>query len=132
MKTVLFMFVALWAAPAWAAVEVVSISPVAKPVVKAASRTYPIRNSFWSGCDGWRHLTVGPHKGKFDEVWLQSLSNKELQSLHSDDHEGRVKWDYAVRGPGTVAAAGDGCPDGNCPTAGRVPRGGRLRAALGR
>lgn len=59
---------------------------------------YPTRRSLWSGCGSWKHLTQGEHRGKFDPTWLQGLSWNELQSLHSDDHEGRVKWQYVVRG----------------------------------
>ena len=59
---------------------------------------YPLRNRYWTGCDNWRHMTEGPHRGKFDPTWLKSLSKAELQSLHADDHEGKVNWNYAVRG----------------------------------
>ena len=104
---------------------------------------YPIRaaSTWWSGCDGWRHLTQGDHAGLFDPNWLASLSNEEIQSLHSDHHEKRVNWDRVLR-PSTApavavastprprAAAGPlvvethrrhrrrergGCPDGLCP-----------------
>lgn len=59
---------------------------------------YPTRGGLWSGCGSWKHLTQGEHRGKFDPTWLQGLSWNELQSLHSDDHDGRVKWQYVVRG----------------------------------
>lgn len=99
---------------------------------------YPIRNGWWTGCDGWRHMTQGVHAGKYDPAWLQALSWDELQSLHSDDHEGRVKQSYVNRyaKPAPVAAlssaspaprkkrSGAGfvrqqfyCPSGNCPWA---------------
>lgn len=55
---------------------------------------YPVRGSWWSGCRSWQHLTTGPHAGKFDSAYLQKLSWEELQSLHSDSHEGRTKWQY--------------------------------------
>src|SRR6185369_16767785 len=58
---------------------------------------YPVRGNWWTGCGSWRHLTQGEHAGKFDSRWLQSLSGAEIQSLHSDDHDGRVKWQYVVR-----------------------------------
>jgi hypothetical protein len=38
------------------------------------------------------HLAQGQHK--FPMEWLKTLSQAELTALHSDDHEGRVKWDY--------------------------------------
>jgi len=28
--------------------------------------------------------------------WLDSLTREELHALHSDDHEGKVNWDFAV------------------------------------
>lgn len=82
---------------------------------------YPLRSSYWSGCPNWTHLTVGPHRGKFDSEWLKGLSNPELQSLHADDHEGRVKWDFVVRGEGSAAKAPamQNCPPGGCPPSGR-------------
>lgn len=55
---------------------------------------YPIRGSWWTGCSSYRHLLTGPHAGKFDAKYLQSLNWEELQSLHSDDHSGTVKWQY--------------------------------------
>jgi len=75
---------------------------VTKPSVVATR--YPIRGSWWTGCSDWRHLTQGEHAGKFDHNWLRSLSNSEVQSLHSDDHENRVKWQYVVRGSGTSSS----------------------------
>lgn len=47
-------------------------------------------------CDGWHHLLESPHAHyNFDPKWLKSLSNDEIQSLHSDAHENRVNWNYA-------------------------------------
>lgn len=82
---------------------------------------YPTRGKLWSGCGGWQHLASGQHAGKFDPAWLQSLSNAELQALHSDDHEGRVKWEYVVRGAGKAPAKSGGCPGGICPTVNSFP-----------
>lgn len=45
----------------------------------------------------WQHLTGGPHRGKFSESWLKTLPRDELNALHSDDHEGTVKWEFVVR-----------------------------------
>lgn len=87
---------------------------------------YPLRSKWWSGCSGWQHLTTGQHAGKFDTDWLKGLSHQEIQSLHSDDHEGKVKWDSVVRGTSSTAKAKQSdCPGGNCPT-GRQRRFGRL------
>ena len=58
---------------------------------------YPLRASLWSGCNSYEHMLSGQHAGKFDSQWVRSLSWDELQSLHSDDHEGRVNWNYARR-----------------------------------
>lgn len=70
------------------------------PKVEAPKRVhYPVRGNFWTGCPDWTHLTKGVHAGKFDKNWLASLSWEELQSLHSDDHEGNVKWNSVVRCP---------------------------------
>ena len=33
---------------------------------------------------------------------MKSLTDPELESLHSDDHEGRVKWDYIPRATATA------------------------------
>jgi hypothetical protein len=70
-----------------------------KALPKAKDIKYPLREHFWSGCPDWRHLTSGIHAGKFDSGWLKTLSWEELQSLHSDDHEGHVQWKYVVRCP---------------------------------
>lgn len=45
----------------------------------------------------WRHLTSGDHAGKFSSAWLQTLSQSEVEQLHADDHENKVKWAYVVR-----------------------------------
>ena len=118
-------------APVQAGVRIVSVGPPkpAAPIVQAAPVriAYPLRRSWWSGCGSWQHLTVGEHRGKFDHAWLASLTWSEVQSLHSDDHEGRVKWKYVVR-PAAAAAPVQrvqGCPNGQCPT-GRVGLFGRL------
>lgn len=66
---------------------------VLQPSTPQASH-YPVRGNWWSGCRNWTHLTKGVHAGKFNSAYLQSLSWEELQSLHSDTHEGRTKWQY--------------------------------------
>ncbi len=84
---------------------------------------YPLRSRWWSGCGSWRHLTIGEHAGKFDHAWLAQLSNAELQSLHSDDHDRRVKWDYVIRGSAAAkppVGSSSGCPNGLCPGQSRV------------
>lgn len=60
---------------------------------------YPVRPSrtWWSGCHSWVHLNSGEHRGKFNPDWLRRLDWPELQSLHSDDHDNRTKWQYVVR-----------------------------------
>jgi len=65
---------------------------------------YPTTNkSIWrlNGGKGpkptWKHLTEGEHKGKFDTAWLQTLSDAEINALHADDHEHKVKWANVVR-----------------------------------
>lgn len=69
-------------------VHLLQVSP------KVARTGYPIRGSWWTGCSSWTHLTQSVHTGKFPNSWLQTLTNQEVQSLHSDDHEHRVQWQY--------------------------------------
>ena len=51
----------------------------------------------------WKHLTQGDHAGKFDPSWLRTLSQAELEALHSDHHDElkygtkKVHWNYVVR-----------------------------------
>lgn len=66
---------------------------------------YPLRARWWSHPGPSTHenlvlhLSTGEHVGKFDSRWLATLSVAQLESLHSDDHEGRVDWTYAQRPP---------------------------------
>ncbi len=105
------------------------------PIVKQAVTVgYPVRpkKEWWyqkvNGVNYMptaAHLSGGEHKGKFQSEWLNTLSPEELASLHADDHEGRVKWDYAVRPtikqdltvqPAfALPASMSSCPGGNCP-----------------
>ena len=64
-----------------------------KQTAKLKSK-YPIRSGWWTGMSSYKHLLTGIHAGNFNENWLKSLSYEELQSLHSDHHEGKVKWHY--------------------------------------
>lgn len=75
----------------------VSVPPTTVAPARPATRIrYPVRGGWWSGCPSWQHMLTGPHRGKYDPVWLSQLTNAELQSLHSDDHEGRVRQQYTV------------------------------------
>ena len=66
------------------------------PAVKAAG--YPLRGSWWTHPgEIHAHLLSGEHAGKFDRDWIRSLTVSEAESLHSDDHEGRVKWQFVVK-----------------------------------
>ncbi len=65
---------------------------------------YPHRESWWTVGKRYpdreamvKHLSSGQHKGVFAIEWLASLSRDELHALHSDDHEKKVQWSYAVR-----------------------------------
>lgn len=74
-----------------------------QPKVPLALRQgYPVRGSWWTGCSDWTHLTQSVHAGKFPRNWLQTLTNQEVQSLHSDDHEHRVKWEYVPGGTNKI------------------------------
>ena len=85
------------------------------------SQGYPIRANVWTGCGHWTHMDQGEHRGKFDREWLKGLTWNELQSLHADDHEGRVKWAYAHRPYNAVSVVSlQDCPNGRCPIQRRV------------
>ena len=86
------------------ACEVWTPRPLPTPIKKPASVvsiSYPVRGSWWSVEQDWnpsrakvlRHLRQSPNHNykKFQEWDLESLSYEELQSLHSDDHEGKVQ-----------------------------------------
>lgn len=78
---------------------------------------YPVRAMWWTGCDNWQHMaTASKHAGKYPAEWLKSLSNAELQSLHSDDHENKVQWQYVPAAHPVPAARYSACPPGQpCP-----------------
>lgn len=65
-----------------------------RPEPSRVSLGYPQRADYWSHpgvgkADLIQHLQSGDHhRGKFDADYLWSLSIAELESLHSDDHEG--------------------------------------------
>lgn len=72
---------------------------------------YPLRGGWWSVNGNWRpsksylvsHLAdASQHRGKFDRVWLNSLTSAELNSVHSDDHERRLKSQYVNKFDTTV------------------------------
>ena len=65
---------------------------------------YPYRSSWWTVAkrypnreDMVEHLSGGQHEGMFELEWLDSLTREELHALHSDDHEGKINWEFAVR-----------------------------------
>lgn len=121
---------------------------VAFDVLEAKDIDYPIRGNYWSVGSTWNpsrsqvlyHLKyASQHAGKFKHSWLDSRSFKQLQSLHSDDHEYRVRWasvekkTTAPKPQSTQKRAyaqsyskprnrflrrrsrSRGCPSGNCP-----------------
>ena len=110
--------------PAVVVPEEPAVEPAPQPVAPSLP-SYPLRRSWWSGCPDWRHLTTGQHRGLFDTTWLQTLSYEEVQSLHSDHHEGRTKWEFVVRpqlqptAPVAAPAVRSGCPEGGCPPTSR-------------
>lgn len=69
------------------------------PAVKKPFRSgYPTRRNLWSHPgEIHAHLLSGEHRGKFDPDWIRLLSKQEAESLHSDDHDGRVQWKFVVR-----------------------------------
>lgn len=106
-----------------------------EPATVRRSGNYPLRGGWWtvnqyparanspSRSYIIRHLTAGGvHAGKFAADWLASLSIPELHSLHSDDHEGHIRWNYVNKygeaKPATLARSetpSKPCP--YCPTA---------------
>src|SRR5580765_5722208 len=61
---------------------------------------YPLRGNHWTHPgEIHAHLLTGEHRGKWPAEWVRGLTNAEAEALHSDDHEGRVKWQYV---PGRV------------------------------
>lgn len=69
-----------------------------------AGTKYPQRTSWWTVGKRYpnreamvKHLAIGQHEGVFDLGWLNSLTRDELHALHSDDHENKINWNYAVR-----------------------------------
>lgn len=90
------------------------LEALSKPVIVEETRAsshsvrsgYPTRGGNWnvlgdnnpSKSKLIQHLySHSNHSGKFDLGWLNSLSVAELESLHSDDHEGRVHWSHVQR-----------------------------------
>lgn len=73
----------------------------AKPKSTARMGYYPRRNgSVWrhnGHLPHWTHLTGGEHAGKFSVAWLKSLDQDEITSLHGDDHDHEVRWEYVVK-----------------------------------
>lgn len=114
-------------------------APAARPAAPQAPvrRGYPIRaqSTWWTHpgpstqANMIRHMQEGEHAGKFPRAWLETLSREQLESLHSDHHEGRTKWEYVGNPkPAKVADPVDvgyrpqrivnvfaPCPNGNCP-----------------
>lgn len=72
----------------------------AKKLEQRRTSSYPVRTSptWWkwsAGVSGRdekiHHLATGEHAGKFPREWLAGLTDPELESVHSDDHDGRLQ-----------------------------------------
>lgn len=76
-----------------------------KPV---AHRGYPHRATWWTHPGNIRQHFMATHAARFDQAWLAQLTDYELECLHSDIHEGRVKSQavYAVQAAPKQAATG--------------------------
>lgn len=70
------------------------------PVESAATKSWPRyptspRQQPWTQSGRhvtWRHLLEGEHKAwRFDPAWLASLTQLEVEQLHADCHEGKVR-----------------------------------------
>ena len=82
----------------------VSYEEEAKTGRPTAEIKYPHRDSWWTVGKRYpdreamvKHLSSGQHKGVFALDWLETLTRDELHALHSDDHEKKVAWTYAVK-----------------------------------
>ena len=72
---------------------------------------YPVRGNLWKHPgEIHAHLQTGEHSGKFPADWVKGLTSAEAESLHSDDHENRVKWQYVP--PKTKPKSPAFCPPG--------------------
>lgn len=80
-------------------------APVA-PVAPRRTSGYPTRGNNWNIEGDWNAsreriiahlLTHQNHRGHFSRAWLETLSRQQLLSLHSDDHEHRVKTQYVAQ-----------------------------------
>lgn len=78
------------------------------PVASAATKSWPRypttpRQQPWTQGGRhitWRHLLEGEHKAwRFDPTWLQSLTQTEIEQLHADCHEGKVRTQFIVTLP---------------------------------
>ncbi len=106
------------------------LPPPKLEVPKGVRTGYPLRSSWWTHPDEIHaHLKTGEHSGKWMNWWVDSLTAAQAESLHSDDHEGRVRWEYvpkAVAKPVSVAytlpASMSSCPNGNCPNQQSAPQ----------
>jgi hypothetical protein len=66
------------------------------PAPVAAIKTgYPVHPTRWTyPGEIHSHLKSGQHSGKWPAWWIDTLTRQQAESLHDDDHEGRVKWDF--------------------------------------
>lgn len=94
-------------------------APVTREVVTVRRETvsrssYPVHAQRWNILGVWNvargtvisHLLTHPnHRGKFDRLYLESLSRAELLALHDDDHDGRVRWAYVNRRQSSAVVA---------------------------
>lgn len=88
--------------------ELVMVAPplsVFAPKPVAAHAGYPVRGNWWTHPGATNrvelieHLMQGVHRGKFSREWLNTLTMPQLESLHSDDHEGKVRYAQPVLRP---------------------------------
>lgn len=70
-----------------------------RPTLIAQARVgYPVRGNLWTHPGRIHdHLLTGEHAGKWSADWIRGLTVLEAESLHSDNHEGRVQWEYVPK-----------------------------------
>ncbi len=63
-------------------------------------RGYPVHQTRWTyPGEIHSHLKTGQHAGKWPAIWIDTLTRQQAESLHDDDHEGKVQWQYVPARP---------------------------------
>lgn len=107
-------------------VEVRPVTVEPEKATVARSGHYPLTGGWWSVEGHWNpskaflisHLTRhSNHASRFAKrrAWLETLSIAELQSVHTDDHTNRLKWNYIERQASSIPATSKVVYQSTCP-----------------